>query len=560
VPRSLQGLALGVVGLDTQRVVPVSTTGLRKASRIARGRGGFAQTPSDYPTATGTPGGCSAGRGSGGFTPNQYLSAYGYSPLQRAGLGGQGERVALIEIDRFKKSDITTFARCFGLHVPPISIYAGGPLSAIPFGGESTLDVEVLDAAAPNLKSIEVFDSNGTAAEVINSFVAPLVAPGAKAQVISASLGLCEPSMIQDFGSGGVRMAERGLDLAAAAGISVLAASGDNGSAECVDNQGNPVDVLAANYPASSPWVTSVGGTNLVLTGANQIQDQLVWNDTTDQLGAGGGGFSGLFARPGYQTGVVAQTWRAVPDVSMLADVAPGYAIFCTIPGGTGCGGWTTVGGTSAATPLLAGGIALVNQDLHNHQRERIGFLNPLLYQLGTGSSAAQVFWDVTRFGNDVGPYIPHGHHQLLGCCTAGPGFDEASGWGSLNVTALDAIALQLLPQFGDVSLSLPRHQQPIKRHRIALKLTCTGACSVFAFGFVTIHGGHSFVLRSHDFSRGAAGAMSVSIRFTRRQEGWLRAGLRRHRGILAEIFGAALDARAQVADVTSGQLLFISG
>jgi subtilase family serine protease len=563
VPGPLTGLALGVVGLDTQRVAQASVPHAGSVPALARSRAANLQMPSDYSPPTGTPSGCRAGKNSAGFTPNQYLTAYGYSRLHSAGLGGQGERVALIEIDRFKKSDLSTFARCFGLHVPPISIYALGLASAIPFGGESTLDVEVLDAAAPSLKSIEVFESNGSASQVINSFVAPLVAPGAKAQVISASLGICEPSMQQDFGPPGIRTAERGLDLAAATGITVLAASGDNGSAECQDGQGNPLYELAANYPASSTWVTSVGGTNLWLTGANQIQQQWVWNDTADQLGAGGGGLSGLFARPSYQNGVVTQNARAVPDVSMLADVMPGYAFFCTVPGGTGCGGWSTVGGTSAATPLLAGGIALVNQDLHNHQRERVGFLNPLLYQLGTGSGAAQVFSDVTQFGNDVGPYIPGGNHQPLDCCTAGPGFDEASGWGSADLAQLDAMALQILPQFGDVSLALLHHQRPIKRHKLSFRLICMGGvstCTVFAFGFVDIRGGHSFVLRSQNYSLPAGAARAVSIGFTRRQMQWLRAGVRKHRSILAEIFGAALDARRQVADVTSGQVLTIRG
>ncbi|MDQ6816704.1 MAG: S53 family peptidase, partial [Actinomycetota bacterium] len=560
LPGPLNGLALGVVGLNTRRVVPPSIPHRRSTRALAPNHASSMQPPSDYSPVTGTPSGCLAGRKSGGFTPNQYLTAYGYNPLHSAGLGGQGVRVALIEIDRFKRSDLATFVNCFGLHVPAISVYSLGPQSAIPFGEESTLDAEVLTAAAPNLKSLEVFESNGDAAQVDRSFIAPLVAPGAKAQVISASLGLCEPNMLQDFGRAGIRTVERGLSLAAATGITVVAASGDNGSAECINGQGNPVNELAANYPASSPWVTSVGGTNVHLNSANQIQSQMVWNDTTDQIGAGGGGFSGVFPRPRYQTGIVGQNSRAVPDVSMLADVAPGFAIFCTAQGTSGCQGWTTVGGTSAATPLLAGGIALVNQDLHKHQRELIGFLNPLLYQLGTGSSSAQVFSDVTGIGNDVGPWIPGGGGRPLGCCTAASGFDEASGWGSVDLAQLDAIALQLLPQFGDVSMSLLRHQLPVGRHLVSLKLTCTSACSVFAFGFIKIHGGHSFVLRSRGYSLAAAGSMKVSIRFTRRQETWLRAGIRKHRGILAEIFAAALDARGQLADVTAGQLLFIHG
>jgi subtilase family serine protease len=556
LPQALRGLALGVVGLDTEPVVPDSVPH-RSANEVAGIHANATQQPSDYPTVTGTQTGCNGGKLSGGFTPNQYLTAYNYGPLQQAGLGGQGERVAVIEIDRFNPSDIGTFARCFGLKVPPIRVYSQGSPNAIPFGPESTLDVEVLDAASPRLKSLEVFESNGDAAQVDESFVAPLFTPGAKPDVVSASLGLCEPDMQNAFGRAGINTVENALEFAAAAGISVLAASGDKGSADCVDNQGNPVDQLATNYPASSQWVTAVGGTNFTLNAANQIDSQVVWNDTTDQVDAGGGGFSAIFPRPPYQTGVVSRDSRALPDVSMLADIGPGYAIFCTARGVAGCNGWTTVGGTSAATPLLAGGIALVDQDLRRNQRELLGFLDPLLYQIGSGAQGAQVYSDVRQFGNDVGPYI--GNHQPLTCCTAGPGFDQASGWGSVDLASLDQIALQMQVPFSNVTLKLLRHQRPIKRHRLALKLACGGPCTAYALGYVIIRGGHSFEVRTREYSFTTVGSKTVTIKFTPRQEQWLRSGLRNHRMIEAETFGVALDSRGQVAQVTDLQVLSLT-
>ena len=94
--------------------------------------------------------------------------------------------------------------------------------------------------------------------------------------------------------------------MAAGSGISFLASSGDQGSADCVDLTGAPVARLSVNYPSSSPWVTGVGGTNFALTPANTIAAQIVWNDTSLQPGAaGGGGTSQLFKRPSYQKGTV---------------------------------------------------------------------------------------------------------------------------------------------------------------------------------------------------------------------------------------------------------------
>ena len=119
------------------------------------------------------------------------------------------------------------------------------------------------------------------------------------------------------------------------------------------------------NFPSSSPWVTSVGGTNFDLNPQNQILRQAVWNDAATIPGsAAGGGFSELFTRPSWQDGVVSSPWRADPDVAMLADVSPGYAVYCTAQQDCEGHGWLNFGGTSAATPLLAGGFAMIDEML----------------------------------------------------------------------------------------------------------------------------------------------------------------------------------------------------
>src|SRR5581483_4975167 len=227
----------------------------------------------------------------------------------------QGERVALIEIDGFRYSDLRTFAGCFQLPVPAINGYGvgiGRPLSP---GGESTLDLEVLDAAAPRLKEIDVYESRARAADVLRSLTAPLQNHGKTPQVISASLGTCEPALVESIGYAGVRAVEGALAAAAASGISVLASSGDDGSTACLGRTG-PIDLLSVSFPASSPLVTGVGGTNIELNADNTLAAQVAWNDGPDDLAAGGGGVSGLFTRPSYQKGFVAPNRRAVPDVA----------------------------------------------------------------------------------------------------------------------------------------------------------------------------------------------------------------------------------------------------
>jgi hypothetical protein len=91
---------------------------------------------------------------------------------------------------------------------------------------------------------------------------------------------------------------------------------------------------------------------------------------------------------------------------------------------------------------------------LQHRGKAGLGRLNPLLYRIARSSLGPRVFHDVKRFGNDVGPYIP-GNSQPLGCCTAGPGYDEASGWGSVKLAGLAAAAVRLQPKAAKHRLSL---------------------------------------------------------------------------------------------------------
>jgi kumamolisin len=566
IPPALAGLVNGVVGLDTRPVLNPPRLQRLPHHRAAHAA---ASQPSSILPSSGTPAGCSAGVGSHGFTPNQYLTAYNFSPLRAARLNGQGERVALIEIDGFKYSDIRTYARCFGLDVPSITTYFGAVGHPLPPGGETTLDLEVLDGIVPDLDELEVFENNSDTSGLLRAVVQPFVTPDAKPQVISISLGLCEAASQSVDGGASIRAAEREFSLMAATGITVLAASGDSGSATCSDSRGAPVHQLAVSYPGSSPWVTSVGGTNLALNAANQIQSEIVWNDTNQDPGAaGGGGISRLFARPSYQGGInlpgtaATANRRLVPDVSGLADVAPGYTTYCTAQpeciNSQSSNPWQTVGGTSASTPLLAGGIALVNQDLHRQGKQFVGRLNPLLYLLARSSSAAGIFYDVTSYGNDVGPYIP-GNGQPLGCCSAGPGFDAASGWGSVNIANFDASALQLLPKIPNVSLTIPPNQRPVHDRKIVVTMSCSDPCNAAALAVVAINGGHSFTAQSKTYALARNRRKAIAITFNGVQAARLRTALAKHRGIFAEAFGALLDGGGNVVKLTAARRVAIS-
>jgi subtilase family serine protease len=570
LPRALRGLVTGVVGLDTRAVAAAPSIQRPGADRAAFSND--SSSVSGYSPVTGSPQGCSAGLAPGGFAPNQYLTAYGYEPLQSASELGQNERVALIEIDGFRQSDISTFAGCFGLRLPTINGFGVGISRPLAPGGEATLDLEVLDAAAPGLKSIDVYEATSQPANVLLALTAPLQNPGFRPQVISASLGLCEPSLQQSVGNGGIRATEEALEEAAASGISFLAASGDAGSADCVDSQSPnaaPLPVLAVNYPASSPWATGVGGTNLALNAQNGIEAGTVWNDTAltapagDGVAAGGGGFSGLFTRPSYQKGTVTENRRAVPDVGMLADISPGYDVYCTASpdcvGTAGAKPWQAVGGTSAATPLLAGGLALIDEMLRAHRQQNLGLVNPLLYQAGRNTrEAPSVFSDVTTGSNDVGRYIqPSG--RPLGCCSAHAGFDEASGWGGVNLAALSLVALATQPKVVYVGLSLPARQRPVAARHLLVTVSCTGGCRFGAYARVTIGRARPFTDYSglHRMSR--AGRHTVQIDFAPGQLRKLRAALAAHTRVSAKITGALVGSGGAIESRTAARSLKIT-
>ena len=401
-------------------------------------------TPGPSCVATQFPGAVASGAG---LFPDQITTAYGIAALQAAGLRGQDARVAIVGEAPTRSSDLNTFRSCFGVTGTGLKTHNAGSIQPIL---ESSLDTMVVSMVAPQLERFDLWvhplsenEDDGDVLGFLRMLAQPLQATTNNVplpHVISVSYGVCESTVKADSASRTI--AERQLKATAALGITTVVAAGDTGSSACA--RGVPPSKLTSadkklqvSWPASSSWVLAVGGTNLTLDAGNAIAATGTWNDTVypfpyTATAGGGGGQSTIVKRPWWQPAQSFATSgnRMVPDVAAFADESPGYAIVCSA-GVQGCpgGGQTIayVGGTSAATPLVAGMIALWTQQARATGRPRPGFVPPLLYSLARNQP--QAFVDVAQGGN-----------ALFGgsCCPARPGYDLATGWGSplANVVA----------------------------------------------------------------------------------------------------------------------------
>ena len=350
-----------------------------------------------------------------GFGPKELSGAYNAAPLQSTGVQGDNQTVAFFELDGYQSSDVAQYFQNYGLAKPNISSVLVDGFSGTPGQGaiEVELDMEVVGALAPHAKQIVYEGPNTT--QGLNDTYNKIVHDN-KAHIVSISWGLCE----NYSGAAELHTLDTIFKQGAAQGITFFAAAGDSGAYDCGD--GN----LGVDSPASDPYVTGVGGTNLQLnTGA--YGSESVWSNPSDTQrspngAGGGGGVSNTFAHPSWQTGPGVQMGnREVPDVSADADPATGYATYCTVTN-AGCPstGWITIGGTSAAAPLWAGSMTLIDQYLQSQGKAVVGSANPVLYGLFNTQQQLPAFHDVTS-GNNL-------HYN------AGPGYDMASGIGSPNV------------------------------------------------------------------------------------------------------------------------------
>jgi kumamolisin len=408
----------------------------------------------------------------GGLTPQQLAAAYGVAPLWNAGFKGQGRRIALIELGvTFSQPQYSALSNCFGPWPSITTDVVGTP--APTDTTEGTIDAINVASMAPAAQ-IYMFESPpGTQVEqllpqLLSAALNPANTGGARVDTISISFGGCEPI----WKPAELSAAQTALQAASSMGVAVFVAQGDQGSAGYYLHNGFPNCVgVPANtqpyskggwsgapgllpfipYPASSPLVTAVGGTELAINGVvpigtwppggspsgGTITDEVVWNQHAppsysstpgwpDLFFAGGGGLSTLFTTSNapWQVGIGLTGAEHKPDIAAMAGwpyyIGPKF-------------------GTSGASPLMAGAVAVLDGYLAANQLNTTGPVNPLLYRIAEDRKLYH------RVFNDV----IHGSNDLLneGCCTAGPFYDLASGLGSLNFTAL-ANTLVIQDQF----------------------------------------------------------------------------------------------------------------
>jgi subtilase family serine protease len=476
IPASLSSDIEGVVGLDdsAQFVVtdhtPGSTNAPPPAAFVNAGPCSTYWGEKQDADVTNPYGSGSLPYAPCGYTPQQVKGAYG---LSNTSYTGAGQTVAIIDAYAAPtiKQDVNTWSANRGLPqftanqfsqvVAPGTYHhpeRGQKQDPQGWYGEETLDVEAVHGMAPAANIVYIGAPNNfqDLDAALNYAVDRDVAP-----VITNSYGwdteLLPPGFIKPY--------EETIMQGVIEGIGIYFSSGDNSDESLVEGY------ATADWPASSPYVTSVGGTTLAVGADNNYLFETGWGTTKstwkgtkwDPAAPGnwiygaGGGVSQIFAEPSYQQGVVSssvftaqgRTGRAVPDVAALADPNAGYLIgeTQTFPDGTAKYSEYRIGGTSLASPIFAGIMALANQAAGHS----LGFANPLLYSLAGSSS----FRDVTSPASTVAvvrvDYVNgvdasgglltslRTANQTLSLVTT-PGWDDVTGVGTPTGALLSAV------------------------------------------------------------------------------------------------------------------------
>ena len=314
---------------------------------------------------------------------------------------GKGQHVGLLQLGgALDAEDLKAYFAALGLAVPSIAmvpVSGGDPSPTKDSRWEMTLDVEVLGAIVPAAK-ITVFVAPNNADGLLDLVEAALHGGKDQPAVLSMSWGAAESG----WGELELQLVSDALQAASKLGVTVLVSSGDEGSTDGAKDGKQHVA-----FPASSPWVLGVGGTQ------QAGKAEVVWN-ALPHKGATGGGVSDFFALPEWQkkAGVPksvndGKIRRGVPDLAAHAAEEGGYRIFVD-------GHWRVLGGTSAAAPLLAGLIARINAK----RKKPLGYLNPVLY-----SAARNALKPITEGTN--------------GAYKAAEGYSACTGLGVVDGAAL---------------------------------------------------------------------------------------------------------------------------
>ena len=400
------------------------------------------------------------------LAPGDFAKIYNTAPLYKSGVDGTGQSIAIVGRSNIFLSDVQIFRIAFGLPANDPRIILDGPDPGDLGGGEEAeadLDVEWSGAIAPNA-TIKFVVSASTSTTDGADLSAQYIVDNNLAPVLSTSFGQCEAQLGQAENAFYNNLWEQ----AAAEGITVIVATGDSGAAGCDSPYEEPATHGAAvNGLASTPFNVAVGGTELNENGADSsywsntnAPDQSsalgyipekVWNESCSDISqcgsftlfAGGGGPSSLYSKPSWQTGpgVPDDGKRDLPDVSLAAAQHDGFLLCqdgsCLTDAQGQLYNAEVIAGTSTAAPTFAAIMALVIQSTKSRQ----GQANFVLYPLAAAENAANcnasapplatcTFNDITQ-GNDTVPGQPG--------ASAGPGYDLATGLGSVNAANLIA-------------------------------------------------------------------------------------------------------------------------
>jgi len=384
------------------------------------------------------------------YAPFQYHKAYNLAPLYKKGFDGKGQTIVIVDSFgyQFIRGELAIFDKSFGLPAPP-SFKIIRPAGPVPpynpkkrpamtgWAQGTSLDVQYAHAMAPgaNILLVEtsVAENPGRARVPADRQGGELRRQSPPRQRHHAELRAPEQTFPDAKSILNLRSAYRN---AAANGVSVLGSSGDSGATgpKTLTAQGFAATFFlhrVVSWPATDPLVTAVGGTQMHLTATGaHIRPDTVWNDTKlfGSPAAGSGGRSIIFARPSYQNGVagVVGSARGVPDISMSAAVNGAALVYLDAKAAGGPAGFYLIGGTSEASPLLAGVVAIADQ----YAGHGLGLLNPALYKMAADHEPGIV--DVTKGSNTV-TFPQNGSMHTVRGWRAVKGYDLASGLGTIN-------------------------------------------------------------------------------------------------------------------------------
>ena len=442
------------VALSTSATTNAASAATESRTIVRPAHGDVIDAANPFPAPVSTAE-CQADLGINCYTPVQYRQAYDLNPLYQRGITGAGRTIVIV--DSFGSptiaADLHTFDTQFGFPDPVLNIEKFGNVppfdptnsTMVGWAEETSLDVEYAHAVAPGativLAETPVAETEGVTGlpEMMNAEKS-LIDQGV-GDVISQSFGATE-NTFPGFSSGdysSLLNLRYAFQDAARHSVTVLASSGDDGATNAETDGSTLYPYRVNSWPSSDPLVTSIGGTQLNLDQpGNKISPDVVWNDG---FGAGGGGQSAVFARPLFQIGVAKTVGghRGTPDISMSAAVNGACWVYMSFAGiespGRSDPGWYLIGGTSEASPIFSGIVALADQKAGH----RLGDINPALYTLG---ALTPVLHSATGLVD-----VTSGNNSFAGVTgfTAANGYDLASGWGTIDatkfVTALAAVS-----------------------------------------------------------------------------------------------------------------------